>query len=880
MAIRSVNVGPLLRRIGVVPMLVLLVSCGGGGGAGGSAPPPETLFTVSGTVTASTVAAIDGDVNDPFARRVANDRCESAQAVPNPVTLGGYVNAPGAGANGQSFVDGDLDDFYRVSLLAGQTATLYISEDGFNNDLDLYLVDGGCETVEAASEGVGTVETVTAPRDGDYFIYVYVYCGLSGSACGTTATNYNLVIGQTGPTAHDGLDSADEFVPGEAVVVLGEPADAAPDAAIARAQAQAAAPGLPVLWRFGEEDGRAALSAEASAQAKHAGETLPRFGARMPAELRAKLDTIAAVRALRSRDGVATADLNYIRRAHLVPDDAFYDLQWHYPQINLPAAWDVTQGDGVIVAVVDTGVLLNHPDLQGQLVAGYDFVSDLGNAVDGDGIDANPDDPGDRSSPGGQSSFHGTHVAGTIAARSGNGAGVAGAAWNARIMPLRALGRLGGTSFDIQQAVLFAAGLPNASGTLPPRRADIVNLSLGGSGSSASEQNVYTQVRDAGVIIVAAAGNSGSAVPSYPASYDGVISVSAVGIDKRLAPYSNFGAFIDVAAPGGDTSRDLNGDGFVDGVLSLGANDETGSVQYMYRFLQGTSMAAPHVAGVIALMKAVNPALTPATVDNLIASGAITEDLGPAGRDNQFGWGLVDAFRAVQAAGATVAPTPLPQANPQSLNFGGGLSSLTLQVRNAGGGSLAVDAPTTDAAWLTVTPGGVDGNGLGTYTVAADRTGLALGIYSAVITVDSAAGALQVPVIMQVAAAGASGGDAGFQWMLLIDPDTFETVQVVNAAGVGGVYDYAFTGVPAGRYIVFSGTDSNNDSFVCDSGESCGSYPTMSLIEELTVSGNVADVDFVTGFEPGLGAAAAAVTTPRPGFSRAPVNAKQLERRP
>jgi subtilisin family serine protease len=302
------------------------------------------------------------------------------------------------------------------------------------------------------------------------------------------------------------------------------------------------------------------------------------------------------------------------------------------------AAWDITTGDpNTIVSVVDTGVLLNHPDLSGQLIAGYDFISDPNRSLDGDGIDSDPNDPGDLSKNRTSSSFHGTHVAGTIGAASNNATGVAGVAWDVSIMPIRVLGLAGGTSWDIQQGVLYSARLPNDSTTLPPVRADIINLSLGGGGGSPTEQAVYTQARNEGVIIIAAAGNDNTPVPSYPASYNGVVSVSAVDLNKNKAPYSNFGSTVDVAAPGGDTSVDLNGDTYADGVLSPLADDSGSGLIFNYVFYQGTSMAAPHVAGVAALMKSVSPALSPADFDMFLASGGLTEDLGASGRDDIFG---------------------------------------------------------------------------------------------------------------------------------------------------------------------------------------------------------------------------------------------------
>ncbi len=858
-------------------MLSLLAACSSGGGG------TAELFTISGTVTASDATAADGDVNDPFAPFASNDTCDTAQPLLNPVTLGGYVNTPGAGAPGRSFVSGDLDDVYSVALLAGQTVTLYISEDGSIHDLDLYLIDSACTTIIDASLGLAPIETVTAPADGEYLVNVKVYCDLADCSSTTTATNYNLVIGQVGFVATDDLRAGDDFVSGEVIVTFDDTTGVLSTAQVqSRARSmglamRAGAPGRAKLLRI-DDAGNPAVAVSAIGLGKRSGKGTTRLGVGISATLQEKLDTVTIVHALRVRPDVAAADLNYIRRAFRVPDDDFYHLQWNYPLINLPAAWDVALGDDVVVAVVDTGVLVDHPDLQGQLVAGYDFISNPNNALDGDGIDDDPSDPGDGNGPGGSSSFHGTHVAGTIAARSDNGVGVAGVAWNAKIMPLRALGRFGATSFDIQQAVLYAAGLDNASGTVPPRRADIINISLGGSGSSASEQNVYAQARDAGVIIVAAAGNASSTTPAYPASYDGVISVSAVGINRTLAPYSNFGPLIDIAAPGGDTSRDLNGDGFPDGVLSLSGSEGESGIQHIYRFLQGTSMATAHVSGVLALMKGIDPLLTPDDIDSLISSGAITEDIGAPGRDDQFGWGLIDAFKAVQAAGAAASPTPLLQVNPASLNFSTGVSGLTLRLRNAGSGALAADAPVSDADWLIVSASDVDSNGLGTYAVAVDREGLAPGTYNATITIDSDANTAQIPVSMQVAVPGVTGGDAGFHRIILLDPDTFETLQTVNADNVDGAYSFEFSGVPAGRYFIFAGTDMNNDSFICGEGEACGAWPTISRLEELTVSADVDNVNFVTSYDTGLSDASA--STPRRGLSRVPVPVMQLEGRP
>jgi serine protease len=564
---------------------------------------------------------------------------------------------------------------------------------------------------------------------------------------------------------------------------------------------------------------------------------------------RAKWHTTLSIKALRRDPAVAYAEPNYRVHSFAVPNDEYYPYQWHYALINLPGAWDTTGGSSsVTVAVIDTGVLLGHPDLAGQLVSGFDFIRDPTNSRDGDGIDANPDDPGDQQFGG--SSFHGTHVAGTIAAASNNATGVAGVASGVRIMPLRVLGARGGSGYDIMQAVLYAAGLPNDSGRLPARRADVINLSLGGGAPSQAEQDVFSQARRQGVVIVAAAGNSTSSAPAYPASYQGVISVSAVGLRKTRASYSNYGASVDVAAPGGD-SGDWNGDGYVDGILSTGGDDTRGSRLYNFRFMQGTSMAAPHVAGVVALMKSVNPALTPDDVDRLLAAGRITEDLGVRGRDDEFGYGLIDARKAVTAASSGSAPAPAPalDASPRSLSFGGGGSAQEILVRNAGTGTLQVTGVTATVPWIAVTRGAsVDADGLGRYVVTVNRTGLPVGTHSGHVEVRANAGTSRIPVLMEVNAR-AQIGDAGQQYVLLLDPVSGDSRYQVDVRSEGGVYRFRFDGVAPGRYELYSGTDADNDGYVCDAGESCGAYRTLDQPSEVEVTGATSLEAFSIGFD-------------------------------
>jgi serine protease len=326
-------------------------------------------------------------------------------------------------------------------------------------------------------------------------------------------------------------------------------------------------------------------------------------------------ETYDLVRRLEARPDIAHAMPNYLVQPLREPTDPSYSSQWNYRTMNLPAAWDETTGSsGVVVAVIDSGIVADHPDFGGRLLGGYDFVSNAAYAADGDGRDSNPNDPG----YGGV--FHGTHVAGIIGAATDNGFGVAGVDWNARILPVRALGPETGEIADVLDAALWAAGLDNDPFT-NPNPADVLNFSLGSVGAtscSAIEQQVYERIIAAGKIVVAAAGNAASNAGYYtPGNCPNVITVGAVTREGERAYYSNYGPNIDVMAPGGE-QKDTNASTTItieDGILSLNASGD-------YLYLQGTSMAAPHVAGLAALMKALEPSVTQADVRAALVSTA------------------------------------------------------------------------------------------------------------------------------------------------------------------------------------------------------------------------------------------------------------------
>jgi len=368
---------------------------------------------------------------------------------------------------------------------------------------------------------------------------------------------------------------------------------------------------------------------------------------------------VAADLAARDPD-VEYAEPDRIMRPLLTPNDSMYSQQWDYFEatggMNLPAAWDKSTGAGIRVAVIDTGYR-PHADLSGQILAGYDFISDATIANDGGGRDSDASDPGDWTAanecgsgePASNSSWHGTHVAGTIAALTNNGSGVAGVAYGAKVVPVRVLGKCGGYTSDIADGIIWASGGTVSGVPAIAARAQVINMSLGGGGAcDTTTQNAINGARSRGTVVVVAAGNeSQNASNSSPANCAGVITVAATNRSGGRASYSNYGTIVDVAAPGGDSGAAI--------LSTLNAGTKAPGAD-SYAGYMGTSMATPHVAGVVALMLAKNSALTPDDVEARLKSSARAFPASCSG----CGAGIVNASAAVDAAvggGTTTGPT-------------------------------------------------------------------------------------------------------------------------------------------------------------------------------------------------------------------------------
>ncbi|TVT35553.1 MAG: S8 family serine peptidase [Marinobacter vinifirmus] len=546
-------------------------------------------------------------------------------------------------------------------------------------------------------------------------------------------------------------------------------------------------------------------------------------------------DTLNWIRELRATPGVLSATPNYVvssQQTGTPVSEPLYTRQWHYDLINGPAAWQLAPGGGagVNVAVLDSG-LLRLPS-------------------------------------------------GTIAAVV-NDAGSGGVAYGAGLVPVRVLGEGGtGSSADLIAAINW---LVAGSGGQP--YADVVNMSLGGLPRIQDLEDAIARGVGKGMVFVAAAGNAATSTLSYPAASPNVLAVSAVDGGGQLAGYSNFGSWIDLAAPGGDASRDGNLDGAGDVVWSTSGERDGGVSIAGYRGLQGTSMASPHVAGVLALMKARDPGINYGTVRALLRQGQLTD--GKARRNDTLGWGVLDAARAVSAAGTGFADTIL-SASPALVSLSNeGEQSVSVELSVFGDGNVSNLSLGDMPAWIDVT--GCQSAPPCALQVTLLKDQLtpdepARGSIVVNYQVDGAsADPLSMPVIGQLVS-DEQARNAGRHFVLLVNTEPNEdnlymAESQVTLDAENGVYSFRFENddgeepqqlreVRPGDYYLVAGSDLDGDGIICQPGEACAEYPITGLREVITIEEgqSLSDIRLTTGFSRPTISAASPDILPRPGF--------------
>jgi serine protease len=784
----------------------------------------EGTLTIDGTISIPSAYVADSDVNDQDSTATSNDFTSLAQVISRSAVVSGYVNKPGSGEDGLSKISGDVYDIYKIKALGGEVINL-ISGDTANGDLDLLIANAAFSYIDWSLGSSTLYESVTLPAGADtYYIEVSAFSG---------ASTYTLEIGGQQSLASHGWNADAEFAENELLV---QENSSYTSSSLARSQQSLGVSRVtrakssdykgPVLYTLNSSS-----TQSASSPTKRSGLSVSKSSAS-----NSKLETLRKAKEMRGLKQFEYVEPNFIYKASAIPNDPGYPLQaWHYNQINMPDAWDRSTGMGTIkVAILDTGVMLNHPDLVNRVTSdGYDFVSSVSSSGDGDGVDADASDPGggrDNSlCPSAEriaSSFHGTHVAGTVGAQANDGIGVAGVNWNVDIMPIRVLGCGGyGASLDISEGILYAAGLPNYYGVLPNSAADIINLSLGGSGQDYFQHRAVEAAREAGVIVIAAAGNDaleGNPV-SYPASYQGVVSVGATNPEGQRAVYSQYNSHVDIAAPGGSVtggSQVVSTVGKIVGGVITPAIDKS----------SGTSMAAPHVAGVASLMKGIHPALTPDDFDLALALGIMTVDVGAVGKDDEYGYGLIDANKALQtaegmASGISADFPPLLHLTTYAVDLGITGTQLDLQAINAGGGSLTITQVAASTNNISVVPP-TNSSGLGEYAITVDRSGLTEGVYQGSVQFTSDAGVRTLTLNYEELSSSAADPDGGKIYNLLYNKTTETVDKQVSSVASSGQYSFSMDEINPAVYVLVSGSDIDNDGYICGAGEACAYWPS------------------------------------------------------
>ena len=856
--------------------LALLVACGGGGGdatGGTDADLAGAGYRLSGTLSVPAGAAVDSDLNDVHQLgRTRNDALATAQALTAPVLLTGSVNRPRTGPNGANHAEGDTTDAFVLELARGDLVELTFAPgaDSSAADLDLYVASADGVLTGASDRSDTQHECVQITEPGRYYLKVEAFqrAAVYTLRAGPAAT---VTTGCVATTARAAFD------PGELVAQrldAGQPLSARTLAqtqalslahragALTSATAAEASASWPTLVTLptkaaDRRRGLALLAGDPDSVSTAIGTSASTLAVARDQPtldgIDARLDTLRYAKALRATGAYAYVEPNWRLETSATvglfpPDDLHYGEQrWQHALIELPAAMQrivalpIQPARRPVIAVIDTGVMLDHPDLQPQFVShGRTFLTDR---LPGDRNQASGDDQRLAED---QAVSHGTHVAGTAAAATFNGLGVAGVAPMARLMPLNVFGRHGSAkSIDILQAMLYAAGLDNSAGVLPARRADVINLSMGGPGPcGVAFQDTINRVRAAGTLVVAAAGSkadnaAGQAIDvQQPANCTGVIAVGAVRSDRQLSSYANTGAAITATAPGGDLGPDDVLRGISEGIFSTLVNF-TGDGQRVAGVgpQTGSSMAAPQVSGVLALMRYLDPELSVQAVDTLFASGQLTDDLGPTGRDSLHGWGLINARKAVEAvlAPQAVADSVASGAatlgiRPARLDLGSLRSTATLDlVVTAGKRSTATDTVVSlrsSSPAITLRTGTADAStSLHRTLVDVDRRLLPVdGAHSLSITLTLRSGAeLTVPVTLERPAGSASSGAGwGPVHVTLRDPDTGRVLHTVVAHASQGQYRWQVDSYRRARVAVSAGTDPDNDGVVCGPGEGCG----------------------------------------------------------
>ncbi|GGY50232.1 S8 family serine peptidase [Parvularcula lutaonensis] len=803
---------------------------------------------------ADPILTVDSDLADPNNSNTANGTISQAQFIDPDAEVRGYIQCTGKISPSDPCDPNDDDqDYYRATLEAGQVVTLTIADFSPQTpdtlDLDLYLTDLTGTILAQSIAFSSKNETVTVPENGEYIIIADAFVGSS---------NYSLVITpafSTGPQQPAAASQMSTMSPHFLTVV--EPQSTAiPDPVRKRYRERQVASRedrrvlRPRLVTMDDGD-----LAPAKTGALSPGFLRDRLGIETDApvdpDYAAKLTLLHHIKITNATARREVLAPYHYPRMHQVAPPPDPSLQWNLGSVDWQSALQEIEdrlpgAQRPLVAVLDSGVLTTHPKIAPVIVDARDFVPAF---IDGDAFDAEAEESVDPNDPNGSEcfDFHGTHVATIATAPRGgptlNGRDMVGGAPFADLMMLK-LGFSQGDDCrlivgDIPEAIRYAAGLPNASQTLPPRRADVINLSFGGPAPNPATEAAIEEAIAAGVIVVASAGNDGDGTengPSWPASFPDVFAVAATDINDLRAPYSSFYPQVEIAAPGGDVRFDLNVDGFADGIIGgVGRLNTAGNgFDPRYSLYQGTSMAAPMAAAGFALMKSIYPQLTSDEAHRLVEEGLLTTDIGAPGRDPETGFGLISYRKmvdvALQLRDDALNLPPGFRIDPPVVDLGNIGNTATIDVTRLGSPSFTIDRVSVAVTGSSASiPDGqplvTDAEGFGTYEITVDRSGFTPGSYFGEITVHASNGDTKiVPLSFQIPQPSLNAETAPALILLeAFDGNGFTEVDRIVSNGAGE--SFSLTGVEAGDYRLRITTDMDFDREICDAGELGGTFP-------------------------------------------------------
>lgn len=745
-------------------------------------------FAISAQVPAG--LQVDSDGNDPYAEPIANDSFAQAQSIAPMGTLLGHLGDSHWGFDGQ--------DIFTAQLYAGQLLQLLVPKDGPGIDIKLLADDK--TLVDFAMNANGQAQLLV-PERGQYYLVLSL-----ATEQGQQAYSLNLL--EADP---DRIRPLKEFVLDEVIVEW-----QVPEVMVSRSgrlQANQEMPSWPQLVEL------APVAIPASArnlrQSSQDDDWLLELAATNPKSYQ-RVSRLRQIRAMNDLPHVASAEPNFIipvdnqlqaqrdaiqalsapplwHDASLYLDEEFADRLWAFPFMNVLEAWEYTQGEGALIAVLDSH-MAPHLDLDGAFV---------------DGCNVSARDACQSSywhaDQGGLFNNHGLHIAGTIAARA-NGAGIVGVAPRSQIMPVQIANSGGATAYDMAQGILYAAGLPNDLGVRPRRAADVINISFGTFVALPTVEQALNQAVEQGVIVVASSGNDNNdngVQRHYPSSYEATLGVANLQVSGQRWDSSNYGSNVDLGAPGRH-------------IYSLDVKFNTGEPSWEYQ--TGTSMAAPHAAAVFAMMRVINPELDLAAIRALLQAGELTYRMdGSQGWDPELGWGILDAHKSMQAALAGIGPRVYSA--PDRLHLDQGQTEIEFSLlavdRSFSLQSVVANHPALSVEAVPDQPH--------RYRVSLDSSLANEAVLATEIQVNLQGEApLRIPVqALQLRQADYPSQTATLR--LLLHDYYGELVAVVPMEETApGLHQANQDGLPLGYYIVTVSTDLSGDGQDCGFAEICG----------------------------------------------------------